>query len=995
MPERRVSPVPGGLLLLLGLSSVTTPLFGAGSGLNTLVIANQNSSNSCALANYYCERRQVPPQNVLRINWTGGNTAWTRADFQAVLLQPLLNTVAARQLTSQIQYVVLSMDIPFATTAGSSVNSTTSALFYGVKDDYGVGWLGITNSYFAAERDFVRAFPASAPGYSFLATMITGNTLQQAKQVVDQGVAADSTFPRRPVLLEKTSDPTRNFRYKSFDDAIFNTRFCPNSLVYRTNSDSPPAANAKLLGYETGLWQFNVASNCFVPGALADSLTSYGGVIFGPNDQTTLLALLAAGAAGSYGTVTEPSPNPEKFPSPEVYFYQGRGFSLAECYYQSIFDPHEGLIGGEPLSSPFAQSGTGQLAITNAFPLSGACPVRIAFSSAGVDRPLDRVDLFLDGQFIRTVTNCVPASGNQLRVALNGYPMFYTVPAGASRETIATDLSALFNSQSTITKVTAAPHGDRVELQSVSTNRAQETFYFSTTPGDGVNFYRIAYLPGPATPVLSQLSRDGYGFNFHVDAGAQPYVIEASTDLQLWVPILSLPGGGPFDFSDPDAVLFPRRFYRINAVLPDPHPQLTLLGAPGQSHAAIQVTSASATPYLVQASADLTNWLTIATNTSGGSMTFSDSNAAAYPVRFYRTASFQPEAPDTRFVGVQQDGTILSKVDGATQPFAIQVSSDFLHWTPVFTNYLAGRTSLETSVVTGTNAMLSTQLVAARNHFLNSPAFGARSYSVNGVLDPGTWLQVTVAKTNGSIVSLSVTNPSYDGTIITLAQQLTNAIGSCAGLQGPDGMTVDDFTTGWFGAANFTLRPRSPGWDAARVQVTLDGASSLVLSTTGAAALDQNVADLYPRNQLYVASGAPALSLLASLDTTACADGFHELTAVAYEGSSVRTQTRATVPLQVANTTLNATLASVDLTPIASVQGTYHFQVNVTGTNSPTIRLFSTGGELMAVTNQSSATFTVPGSLLGEGLHTFYATADAAPGASFRTAPLRARLVWP
>ena len=42
-----------------------------GSGLNTVVIVNQNSSNSCELANYYCQERQVPPQNVLYINWAG------------------------------------------------------------------------------------------------------------------------------------------------------------------------------------------------------------------------------------------------------------------------------------------------------------------------------------------------------------------------------------------------------------------------------------------------------------------------------------------------------------------------------------------------------------------------------------------------------------------------------------------------------------------------------------------------------------------------------------------------------------------------------------------------------------------------------------------------------------------------------------------------------------------------------------------------------------
>src|SRR5689334_6436076 len=36
-------------------------LYAGGSGLNTVVVINQNSANSVALGNYYAERRQVPP----------------------------------------------------------------------------------------------------------------------------------------------------------------------------------------------------------------------------------------------------------------------------------------------------------------------------------------------------------------------------------------------------------------------------------------------------------------------------------------------------------------------------------------------------------------------------------------------------------------------------------------------------------------------------------------------------------------------------------------------------------------------------------------------------------------------------------------------------------------------------------------------------------------------------------------------------------------------
>ncbi len=110
-------------------------LFAGGSGLNVAVVVNQNSTNSVQLGNYYCERRCVPPQNFLRINWTGGNISWNRSNFETNLLNPLAAMLASRGLTNQVDYVVLSMDIPCEVTATNGINSTTAALFYGFKTD--------------------------------------------------------------------------------------------------------------------------------------------------------------------------------------------------------------------------------------------------------------------------------------------------------------------------------------------------------------------------------------------------------------------------------------------------------------------------------------------------------------------------------------------------------------------------------------------------------------------------------------------------------------------------------------------------------------------------------------------------------------------------------------------------------------------------------------------------------------------------------------------
>jgi hypothetical protein len=151
--------------------------------------------------------------------------------------------------------------------------------------------------------------------------------------------------------------------------------------------------------------------------------------------------------------------------------------------------------------------------------------------------------------------------------------------------------------------------------------------------------------------------------------------------------------------------------------------------------------------------------------------------------------------------------------------------------------------------------------------------------------------------------------------------------------------------------------------------------------------------DIQPRNHLYVAAGVTNLPVTFRLDTTTLADGFHELTAVACEGSHVRTQTRISLPVRVQNSTLTATLNLLDLPATAPVQGTYHLQVLASAADVSTITLFSTGGALGTMVNQAAATFNVEGSSLGEGLHPFYALVQTTSGAKYRTQTDWARLI--
>jgi len=780
------------LLCALAAALTAGRIWAGGSGLNVAVIINQNSTNSIQLANAYCEQRCVPPQNVLRLTnqWSGGSVSCSVEEFQNELCAPLLNMLQSRNLTNQIQFVLLSMDLPYEVYSTSGFNSTTSALLYGFKPDTASPVPGYpscslpddsSNSYAFSELPFCKAAPNTATTNSFLAVMLTDSNLAGAESILNRGVASDSSFPAQSVYLAKTDDTARNVRFYEFDNAIFETRVHGDYSMLRTNTDSTDFTN--LLGLETGLAVFAFPTDAFVPGAVADTLTSYGGNMFDSRGQTVVLAFLDAGAAGSYGTVIEPCNYTQKFPNALAYFYQARGFSLAEAYYQSIQNPYQGVMVGEPLSAPFALRGAGtwEQLPNGTVALSGRTNLQIQFSAASANLPFSQVDLFVDGTWLETITNLPSAPGDLLSVTLNGVSNSYAVPGNATLASVAGGLASVLNAASNSTMVSATAWGDRIELQS----------FDPTLPGASVT-------------------------------------LDAST------------------------------------------------------------------------------------------------------------------------------------------------------------------TKTETSPVTF--------LTPARPTFLDSIATGFHYLLVSNNPALDDWLQLMVTKTNGNNVTLSVTNTTSGATIGQLLLTLFNEVNNTAVLQSSDGIYAadyDDYSGDGLDAADWTLYAQSSGWTASDIQVTLTASPDLLVLPPGTSPLQDNLSDLVPRNHLYVASGRLSLPVSWTLDTTQLQDGYHELTAVAYEGTSVRTQTRVTQNVLIQNTGLSASLNTLYGGSNTDTGATLQFSVTANTGNVSTIELFSTGGSLGAVSNQSTAFFSVAGTNLGLGLHPFYAIVTGTSGGQYRTAATWIRLIGP
>jgi hypothetical protein len=97
----------------------------------------------------------------------------------------------------------------------------------------------------------------------------------------------------------------------------------------------------------------SVTSNRFLDGAVADHLTSLGGMLT-DSSQMSALDWLSAGATGSFGNTVEPCNYLTKVPDIGVLMrhYLG-GETLIEAYWKSVRMPGQGVFVGDPLARPF------------------------------------------------------------------------------------------------------------------------------------------------------------------------------------------------------------------------------------------------------------------------------------------------------------------------------------------------------------------------------------------------------------------------------------------------------------------------------------------------------------------------------------------------------------------------------------------------------------------------------------------------------------------
>ena len=384
--------------LALGLSLLATWMAGSichagGGSENVFLLVNSTSIDSITVANHYVSLRNLPPQNVYFIGWRASKAETSGELFRERLLQPALEQINRRGLGLQIDYLVYSCDFPWRVNFQNDfpgvefprqVRPTASLTGATYLWPFAIGkrkemFSLRTNFYFSPHRNgltLTRGFRSryfwneqgrttKEKGVPYLlSTMLgvtfgRGNTVPEIVRYLTSAAKADATSPAGTIYYVQNGTPRSTPRHDDFPQAIADLKLMG---VHAELAGGRFVQNKQqIMGVTTGAPRLNIAgSGCrFLPGALADNLTSAGGNLVVRKTkappQTPVSEFLRFGCAGACGTVIEPLNFPEKFPSAWLHVHYARGCSLAEAFYLSIAGPYQQLIVGDPLCQPWAK----------------------------------------------------------------------------------------------------------------------------------------------------------------------------------------------------------------------------------------------------------------------------------------------------------------------------------------------------------------------------------------------------------------------------------------------------------------------------------------------------------------------------------------------------------------------------------------------------------------------------------------------------------------
>lgn len=303
------------------------------------LVINDDEPNSVAIGALYREARDIPDKNIVHVRIPKSPRQLTPEQFA-----PLRRQIVDR-LGPDIRAVLMVWTAPYAV----GCNSITSALTLGYDAAQCAAPCGPgkPSGYYGTDP-----LPPAAAALKISMLMPTAS-LPLAKELIARGATRYFRFPAASAYYLATSDGLRSVRARLFPPA---GKVASHDLTIKPMRADALEGAQDIMIYQTGMVRVDKLETLrFLPGALADHLTSTGGDLLG-DGQMSSLRWLEAGATASYGTVSEPCNHLQKFPHPTVLLKRYlSGDSAVEAYWRSVAWPAQGVFIGEPLAAPYAR----------------------------------------------------------------------------------------------------------------------------------------------------------------------------------------------------------------------------------------------------------------------------------------------------------------------------------------------------------------------------------------------------------------------------------------------------------------------------------------------------------------------------------------------------------------------------------------------------------------------------------------------------------------
>jgi uncharacterized protein (TIGR03790 family) len=388
--------------LILLVASVA---LAGGGPQNVLVVANEESEDSLAVANAYLAARGIPNTNLCRLaipvaEFRGQKII--KADrFEALVVAPLKAFLARHPAPDQLHFLVLCPDLPlrveFPAPVGPRSLSATLTL---------LGAAPAANQKMNPYHQQPGAFDRLPSGDDAIArqrlvTVLAGYERRDGLDLIARSLAADGTAPKGAFHFV----PSQHTRL--YEEAVAWLKGRGFEAVL--GEKGKPLADVKDVmayfsgGSYSGLTTASVARNTYRPGAVADMLESYGAEWpnwkgFALLRQVPVAWFIRSGITGVHGTTDEPYA--AAFPSSgysQIFFaHYTTGGNLAEAFWSAIPTLQwQNAVFGDPLCAPYAVRP--KVVIDRA----DAASVNVTVFHSGAPAPRE-AQLFVDGRLLVT-----------------------------------------------------------------------------------------------------------------------------------------------------------------------------------------------------------------------------------------------------------------------------------------------------------------------------------------------------------------------------------------------------------------------------------------------------------------------------------------------------------------------------------------------------------------------------------------------------------------